>query len=197
MHILLIDNDTDSWDKLHAMVSSPQNIVTSINHRELDSHDTTPYDLIVLSGGWWYDDFDELRRVYASELALIRTSTAPIFGICIGMQLMHVALEGDVPLLDARQDGFHPISLTSAAQQLFDLPETITVFKYHTRGVLAPDEEFELLATSPGHIEIMRHRTRPLLGVQFHPESEPTLEHSQTLFSKLIRPLLDTTDGGE
>ena len=189
MRILLIDNDTDSWDKLHAMASSPQNIVTSINHRELDGHDTTQYDLIVLSGGWWYDDFDELRHVYASELALIRTSTVPIFGICIGMQLMHVALEGDVPLLDARQDGFQPITLTLIAQQLFDLPETINVFKYRTRGVLTPDEEFELLATSPGHIEIMRHRTRPLLGVQFHPESEPTIEQSRELFTKLTTSL--------
>ncbi|MGB4762310.1 MAG: gamma-glutamyl-gamma-aminobutyrate hydrolase family protein [Candidatus Saccharimonas sp.] len=197
MRILLVDNDTDSWDKLLAMVSTPGNEVTTLNHRELHTHDTTGYDLIVLSGGWWYDDFDELRQIYAGELQLIRTSTIPIIGICIGMQLMHVALEGDVPLLDARQDGFQPISLTPTAQKLFELPAIIEVFKYHTRGVLTPDDEFELLATSPGHIEIMRHRTRPLLGVQFHPESEPTVERSRELFARLIRPLVGITDDGE
>lgn len=197
MRILLINNDTDSWDKLLAMVSTPSDIVTPLNHRELPTHDTSAYDLIVLSGGWWYDDFDELRQVYASELDLIRTSTVPILGICIGMQLMHVALEGDVPLLDAAQNGFQPITLTPTAQELFGLPETIEVFKYHTRGVLTPDDEFELLGTSPGHIEIMRHRTRPLLGVQFHPESEPTLEQSRELFARLVRPLVGTAGDDE
>ena len=194
MRILLIDNDTDtdSWEKLLAMVSTTGNIVTPLNHRELAAHDTSAYDLIVLSGGWWYDDFEELRQVYASELNLIRTSTVPILGICIGMQLMHVALEGDVPLLDAPQNGFQPITLTPTAQELFGLPETIEVFKYHTRGVLTPDDEFELLGTSPGHIEIMRHRTRPLLGVQFHPESEPTTERSRRLFDKLASSLIHT-----
>lgn len=197
MHILLVDNDTESWDKLLAMASASGNTLTSLNHRELTTHDTSAYDLIVLSGGWWYDDFDELRQVYAGELELIRTSSVPILGICIGMQLMHVALEGDVPLLDAAQNGFQTITLSPTAQQLFDLPEKIEVFKYHTRGVLAPDSEFELLGTSPGHIEIMRHRTRPLLGVQFHPEAEPTLEQSQALFAKLIRPLVGTIDDAE
>lgn len=192
MRILLIDNDTDSWEKLLAMVSTTGNIVTPLNHRELTGHNTSAYDLIVLSGGWWYDDFEELRQVYASELDLIRTSTVPILGICIGMQLMHVALEGDVPLLDAPQNGFQPISLTPTAQKLFELPATIEVFKYHTRGVLTPDDEFELLGTSPGHIEIMRHRTRPLLGVQFHPESEPTPERSRRLFDKLASSLIHT-----
>ncbi|MGB4767638.1 MAG: gamma-glutamyl-gamma-aminobutyrate hydrolase family protein [Candidatus Saccharimonas sp.] len=192
MRILLIDNDTDSWEKLLAMVSTTGNIVTPLNHRELAAHDTSAYDLIVLSGGWWYDDFEELRQVYASELDLIRTSTVPILGVCIGMQLMHVALEGDVPLLDAPQNGFQPISLTPTAQKLFELPATIEVFKYHTRGVLTPDDEFELLGTSPGHIEIMRHRTRPLLGVQFHPESEPTPERSRKLFDKLASSLIHT-----
>lgn len=192
MKILLINNDTDSWDKLLAMVSSPDNSITGINHRDITQYSSADYDLIVLSGGWWYDDFDELRRIYASELDLIRTSTTPILGICIGMQLMHVACEGDVPLLDAPQNGFQPITLTQTAQELFELPETIEVFKYHTRGVLTPDDEFELLGTSPGHIEIMRHRTRPLLGVQFHPESEPTLERSRVLFTKLTQPLIRT-----
>lgn len=190
MKLLLVNNDTDSWDNLLAMVSSPDHTVTGVSHRDLPRYNPTDYDLIVLSGGWWYDDLDELLDTYAAEIELIRTSTVPILGICIGMQLMHVALERDVPLLDVQQDGFQKITLTPEAQTLFDLPETVSVFKYHTRGVLAPDPEFELLARSPGHIEIMRHRTRPLLGVQFHPESEPTLEQSRVLFEKLITPLV-------
>ncbi len=189
MNILLVNNDTDSWEKLVATCSGPANQVTPAHHSQLATYDISTYDLVVLSGGWWYDDYNELVANYSDEIKLIRTSPTPILGICIGMQLMHVALERDVPLLDARQDGYQQITLSTRAQTLFDLPEMVSVFKYHTRAVLEADPEFETLARSPGHIEIMLHRSRPLLGVQFHPESEPTLEQSQTLFKKLVHSI--------
>lgn len=183
MNILLVNNDTDSLDALLAMCSGVDNRITQVHHSELHNYDVAPFELIVLSGGWWYDDPIELLEKYAAEIELIRRSPVPILGICIGMLLMHVACEQAVPLLDEPQSGFKEITVTPEGQKEFGLPETVNVFKNHTRGILEADPVFEVLGYSPGHVEIMRHRLRPLLGVQFHPELEPTLDAATKAFS--------------
>lgn len=183
MNILIVNNDTDSLDALLAMCSYADNTITHIHHSELHDYDVTLFELIVLSGGWWYDDPVELLEKYAAEIELIRNSPVPILGICIGMLLMHVACEQAVPLLDEPQSGFKEITVTPDGQNEFGLPEKVSVFKNHTRGIVEADPAFEVLGYSPGHIEIMRHRVRPLLGVQFHPELEPTLDAAAKAFS--------------
>lgn len=194
MNVLLVNNDTtaENWQELTSVCLALGFIITTAHHSELLTVDTSRFDLVVLSGGWWYDDETELLREYAAELEFITTTSLPVFGICIGMQLLHVALDQAVPLLDEQQSGFKEITVTKTGQELFALPATTTVFKNHTRGVIEADPNFDVLAYSPGHVEIIRHHTRPLLGVQFHPESEKSVEESAKLLKKLIAPLLKT-----
>ncbi len=172
MKLLLINNDSDTWGKL-VDVATAHHEVAAIHHSEIMTTNLSQFDAAILSGGWWYDDETELLENYAQELELIRISPLPILGICIGMQLMHVALDQAVPLLDTPQSGDQPIQVLPEGQELFGFSPEITVFKNHTRGVIEADPSFQVLAMSPGHIEIMRHRTRPLLGVQYHPEVGP------------------------
>lgn len=192
MNVLLVNNDTtaENWRELQAVCEALGFTITTAHHSELLTVDASLFDLAILSGGWWYDDETELLREYAAELQFINTATLPVFGICIGMQLMHVALDQAVPLLDEQQSGFKQITVSPAGQALFGLDEITTVFKNHTRGVVEADPNFDVLARSPGHIEIIRHQTRPLLGVQFHPESEASLDASRILLEKLIAPLV-------
>lgn len=197
MKLLLINNDSDSWDELQSLCARVTDDVTAIHHSDIRAHATDDFDLIVLSGGWWYDDPKELLTQYADELQLIQSTTTPMLGICVGMQLMHVALDQSVPLLAEPQNGFKQITIEPAGQALFHWPETRTVFKNHTRGIIETDPEFEQLAYSPGHTEIIRHRTRPLIGVQFHPEAEPTLEQSHELFMQLVTPFVGRAGDGE
>lgn len=169
MNILLIDNSSDTFRELQETVTAAGHSATSITHKEILLYPVDEYDLVILSGGWWYDDELELLRAYADELELIRTCPIPLFGICLGMQLMHVALDRAVPLLDTPQSGFADISVTEAGIRQ-GLPPRMHVFKNHTQGVIEADPIFEVLARSPGHVEMMQHRERPMLGVQFHPE---------------------------
>lgn len=181
MKVLLINNDSDTWSKLVTVVRATGYDVTTSHHSDIGSIDIGAYDLAILSGGWWYDDPIELLKEYAEELHFIRTTPIPIFGICIGMQLMHVAVDQAVPLMDEPQSGDKIISINKTGQQLFGFPDELEVFKNHTRAIYETDPQFELLAEAEGHVEIMRHKTRPLLGVQFHPEAGPVDEASQRL----------------
>lgn len=170
MNILLVNNDSDTWQELQRTVSDAGHNVTSIHHKEISLFPIEEYELAILSGGWWYDDEIELLAEYAEELELIRTCPIPLLGICIGMQLMHVSLDRAAPLLDVPQSGIREITVTELGQLRYALPPTMSVFKNHTRGVIEADPIFDVLAYSPGHVEIIAHQERPMLGVQFHPE---------------------------
>ncbi len=185
MKVLLIDNDSDTIAELSELCRRCGCEVVVASCHDLDSTDALDFDLIVLSGGYWYDDDAAQHRAYDPELELIRRAQLPMVGICIGMQLMVLVSEGTVPLLDTPQTGERTIRVHAEGQRLLGLPAEARVYKNHTRGVTKVPEVFEVLADSPGHVEIIRHRTLPLVGVQFHPEVGPKPEMKQ-LFEHLV-----------
>ncbi len=177
MKVLLVNNDSDTWQELQDVAAAAGYEVTPIHHSAIGAIEPRGYDAAILSGGWLYEAVEgpelgaiKTLAVYAEELEFIRSAPIPILGICVGMQLMHVAVDQALPMLDEPQHGWKEIDVNIAGQILFGFPEKLTVFKNHTNAVVATDPQFELLATSPGHAEITLHRTKPLLGVQFHPE---------------------------
>ena len=170
MRLLLVDNDTDTLQELYDLCVRCGFEVTIQHCLAVSAATAEACDIVVLSGGYWYDDVEKHLVTYTGELELIRNATVPVIGICLGMQLMHVAYSGDVPLLDQPQSGLQAVDVTELGQMLLGLPPVMEVHKNHTRGVLSVGADFEVLATSPGHLEIIQHTTRPLLGMQFHPE---------------------------
>lgn len=185
MNVLLINNSSSTFVELQQAVVAGGHAITSAAYSEIANYVAADYDAAILSGGWWYDDEVELLEQYAEELGFIRECPIPILGICIGMQLMHVAIDQAVPLLDEPQQGYKPISVNSAGQ-LLGLPETMLVYKLHTRGILEADPAFEVLAYSPGHIEIICHTTKPMLGVQFHPEVNTDINEAANAINTLL-----------
>ena len=186
MKLLLVNNDSDTWEELCEVSKAAGHEITPVHCSTIGAIDPRGYDAAILSGGWWYDDEVELLKNYAEELEFIKTSPIPILGICIGMQLMHVSLDQAVPLLDEPQSGCKDIEVTSIGQEILGFPKELRVFKNHTRGVIEADPSFQVLALSPGHVEIMMHHERALLGVQFHPEVGPIIDASELLNSLLM-----------
>lgn len=177
MNVLLVNNDSDSWQELQDAAIAAGYTVTPIHHSAIGAIDPRGYDLAILSGGWLYEAVDgsvegaiKTLTVYAEELEFIRSTPIPILGICVGMQLMHIAVDQALPMLDEPQHGWKEININIAGQVMFGFPETLNVFKNHTNAIIETDPQFEELASSPSNAEIILHKTRPLLGVQFHPE---------------------------
>jgi len=186
----LVNNDSDTWQELLDATRAAGYDVTPVHHSAISSIDPYDYDLAILSGGWYYDDEEKMLREYNAELELIKSAPVPILGICVGMQLMHIADDESVPLLGKRQYGWAVIDVLEAGRKLFGFSERIKVFKNHDRAVIETDPDFEILATSPGFTEIMLHKSKSLLGVQFHPEvgtTEQSVEMLETLVEGLLR----------
>jgi len=98
----------------------------------------------------------------------------PILGVCLGHQSIGAAFGGRI--IRAQQLMHGKTSLIHTTQQgvFADLPKDFTVNRYHSlaieRSTCPP--ELEVTAwTEDGEIMGVRHRSLPIEGVQFHPES--------------------------
>ena len=123
-------------------------------------------------------------------VAAAETAT-PLIGVCLGHQAIGQALGGRVvragTIMHGKIDAIHH----SGAGVLAGLPSPFSATRYHSLVVerdSLPDT-LEITAESgDGTIMGLRHRTLPIHGVQFHPESIAS-EHGHAL----LRNFLDMT----
>lgn len=98
----------------------------------------------------------------------------PVFGVCLGLQAIGVAFGASVDRAPELLHGKTSDVNHEEAGVFAGLPRHFTATRYHSLAVdpeTVPDE-FEVTATTEsGVIMAMRHRTKPIEGVQFHPES--------------------------
>jgi GMP synthase (glutamine-hydrolysing) len=113
----------------------------------------------------------------------------PILGICYGMQLACDALGGRVEPWPAREFGRADCRILDTTDPLFvGLPEHTTVWMSHGDQVRSAGDAFvPLAATSTCPMAAVRHRSRPVFGLQFHPEVSHTPQGSAILGNFLDR----------
>ena len=123
-------------------------------------------------------------------LELIKAAPAdlPILGVCLGHQSIGQAFGGDV--VGAREIRHGKLSrITHIGGTLFDgLPPSFSVVRYHSLAVQPSSLPPDLIAdafTDDGEIMALHHVSRPVFGVQFHPESILT-EHGHALLANFL-----------
>jgi anthranilate synthase component II len=123
-------------------------------------------------------------------LDLIRAAPAslPILGVCLGHQAIGQTFGGAVVAArEIRHGKLSEIQHTGSA--IFaGIPKRYNVVRYHSLAVEPRGLPAELVAdafTDDGEIMAMHHRTRPVFGVQFHPESILT-EHGHALLGNFL-----------
>jgi GMP synthase (glutamine-hydrolysing) len=95
----------------------------------------------------------------------------PVLGICYGMQLSCQMLGCDVNKATAREFGRAKLTIHDSSDLFAGIPSQTTVWMSHGDQVLDLAEHFDTLASTPTcpHAAV-RHKTRPIYGLQFHPE---------------------------
>ncbi len=119
----------------------------------------------------------------------------PILGVCLGHQAIGEAYGGQVVRANRVMHG-KVSCITHNATGLFEsLPSPLEVMRYHSLLVESSTlpAELEVLAVAeddPTEIHALRHRTHPVYGVQFHPESILTQGGKQLLINFLAMAAL-------
>ena len=116
--------------------------------------------------------------------------TTPILGVCLGHQCIGAAYAGDIVRAGRPMHGRTSRIIHDGSSIFEDLPSPLRAARYHSlviaRESLPPS--LRVVATSADDNEIMAvaHRTYPVVGVQFHPESAAS-EYGYAMLDRFIR----------
>ena len=112
----------------------------------------------------------------------------PILGVCLGHQAIGAAFGGKIIRAQELMHGKTSVITTTQQGVFADLPEHFTVNRYHSLAIEKSScpEVLEVTAwTDDGEIMGVRHKTLPIQGVQFHPESILT-EHGHAMLKNFL-----------
>ncbi|MDP5042939.1 MAG: hypothetical protein RL331_347 [Bacteroidota bacterium] len=133
------------------------------------------FDGVVLSGApILLTDIDPTP--YLQHLSWIKTYDKPLLGICFGHQI--IGLLHGARVSKMREDrGFQEIELIKDDSLFERLPDVFEMQEDHCEHISVP-HGFDLLACSDACInEAMKHKEKPMYGVQFHPEVSGNFGH--------------------
>ena len=122
------------------------------------------------------------------DLIAAAPETMPILGVCLGHQAIGQAFGGRVVSASAIMHG-KISTITCEDRGLFrGLPRTFAGTRYHSLAVeraSLPDALQIDAETADGQIMGLSHKTRPIFGVQFHPESIAS-EHGHAILKNFL-----------
>ncbi|MBB2893602.1 aminodeoxychorismate/anthranilate synthase component II [Flexivirga oryzae] len=172
--ILVIDN-YDSF--VFTIVGYLQQLgaeTTVVRNDAVTPQEGAPYDGVLVSPG---PGTPEEAGVSTAMIAACAQREQPMFGVCLGHQALGVVYGATVDRAPELLHGKTSRIVHTGSGVLAGVPMPFTATRYHSLAITSdtvPDELEVTARTDSGVIMAVQHRTLPLHGVQFHPESVVT-----------------------
>ena len=187
--ILVVDNyDSFTWNLVHYLeeIGAETMVIRNDDLTAEEALELRP-DGIVLSPGPCTPN----EAGICVDLVQKAPADLPILGVCLGHQSIGAAEGGAI--ITAQEIRHGKLSqIRHENGPLFDgLPERYEVVRYHSLAITPTDIPDTLIAdafTDDGEIMAVRHKSRPVYGVQFHPESILT-EHGHALLRNFLNQI--------
>lgn len=146
-------------------------------------------DVVILTGSNFMLAKPDTRMVFQQEMDLVRKIDLPFLGICFGHQLIGAVYGSEVVDLGHTVRDFKEIRLLGNDPIFDGLPSLIKVSESHRQTLNRVPEEFRHLAESAtSKVEAISHKSRPIYGVQFHPErSDEKHPQGRTILQNFLR----------
>ena len=122
------------------------------------------------------------------DLIAAAAGRIPLFGVCLGHQAIGQAFGGDVIRAPEPMHGKVSAVSHTGTDIMAGLPSPFRATRYHSLIVARDTLPEALVATAwtdDGLIMAMHHRTMPIYGVQFHPESIAS-EHGHKILANFL-----------
>ena len=168
--VVVVDHhDSYTWNLVHLVAAVTGELPTVVQHDDTSAERVLGFSHVVLSPGPGTPS-DPADFAVGREVLL--AGTVPVLGVCLGMQGLVTAYGGRVQRVHpahgeiavVRHDG----------EGLFaGVPDAFRAVRYHSLAAVALPGTLRRTAVDEvsGVAMAVAHRERPLLGVQFHPES--------------------------
>lgn len=166
--VLVVDHyDSYTWNLVHLVASVTGVLPDVVEHDEVTGIDG--YTHVVLSPGPGHPD-DE--AFFSAGRQILLDATVPVLGVCLGMQGLVTAYGGRVERV-APAHGEIAIVNHDADGMFEGVPDPFRAVRYHSLAAVRLPACLRQTALDEvsGVTMAVSHREKPLLGVQFHPES--------------------------
>lgn len=155
----------------------------------LDKVESMDPDMVILTGSNYMLSKSDTRLVFQHEMDLVRKSDIPLLGICFGHQLIGAAYGSEVRDLGSTVRQIKEVKLLTRDLLFRGLPDSIRVSESHRQALNEVPDGFRHLAESAtSRVEAIGHETRPVYGVQFHPErSDEQHPHGRVIIQNFLK----------
>ncbi|MGI8657933.1 MAG: anthranilate synthase component II [Candidatus Limnocylindria bacterium] len=171
MKVFLLDNyDSFTYNLVHQLGRIGADVTVARNDQVTVAEiEATHSDAVVISPGPSLPE----RAGISVELVRALGSSVPILGVCLGHQAIGVAYGAQVIRVPPVHGKARPVHHADAGS--FDaVPSPFDAARYHSLAVARdglPDDLEVTAWSNDGVVMGMRHRSHPVEGFQFHPES--------------------------
>ena len=171
--VVVVDHhDSYTWNLVHLVASVTGVPPAVVEHDEVSVEEVLRHSHVVLSPG---PGHPAVAADFAVGREVLLAGTRPVLGVCLGMQGLVTAYGGAVDrVLPAH--GEVAVVRHDGRGVFHGLPQGFEAVRYHSLAAVDVPDSLEVSARCVGEdgadvVMGVRHRSLPLEGVQFHPES--------------------------
>jgi para-aminobenzoate synthetase component 2 len=183
--ILVVDNYDSFVFNLVQYLQQLGAECTVVRNDQLKVSDADNYDGVLISPG---PGTPEAAGVSVELVKYCGEKKIPLLGVCLGHQVIAVAYGATVSRAPELLHGKTSVVNHNNKSVLIDIPTPFTATRYHSLAIekqTLPDEIEVTGSTDSGVIMAIQHKTLPICGVQFHPESVLT-EHGYQMIGNWL-----------
>ncbi len=190
MPTLIIDNyDSFTYNLVHAVAEIAQCAPIVVRNDEMtwEEIQRLDFDSVIVSPGPGRPENPRDFGVSAQAIAAAAESNIPLLGVCLGHQGIARHFGGCVVPAIEPVHGRGAEIIHNGDALFAGVPERFNAIRYHSLIVAEPlpNELKKIAWTADGVVMALRHVTRPIWGVQFHPESICT-EYGETILRNFL-----------
>jgi len=183
--ILVIDNYDSFVFNLVQYLAQLGAECTVVRNDEVEASEASKYDGVLISPGPGTPD---KAGVSIAMINYCAENSIPLFGVCLGHQAIGEAFGATVSRAPELLHGKTSQVIHNGTGVLSNLPSPFTATRYHSLAVerQTVPEVLEISgSTDSGVVMSLRHKTLPIQGVKFHPESVLT-EHGHLMLANWL-----------
>ena len=183
--ILVVDNYDSFVFNLVQYLQQLGAECTVVRNDQLKVSDADDYDGVLISPG---PGTPEAAGISVELVKYCAQKQISLLGVCLGHQVIAVAYGATVSRAPELLHGKTSVVNHNNKSVLADIPTPFTATRYHSLAIekqTLPDEIEVTGSTDSGVIMAIQHKTLPICGVQFHPESVLT-EHGYQMIGNWL-----------
>ena len=184
--VVVDHHDSYTWNLVHLVAAVTGVLPTVVEHDMVGLGEVLAFTHVVLSPGPG-DPADPHDFAVGREVVrcVAEGADVPVLGVCLGLQGIVTTLGGSVERVRPAHGEVAAVEHDGAGV-FAGLPSPFRAVRYHSLAAVRVPPDLMVTATdADGTVMGVRHVSRPLEGVQFHPESVLS-EHGRQLVATFL-----------